>query len=226
MSPQETQVLQQFLDQLIEVKGISKDADAQAMIAQAVSRQPDAAYLLVQRALLLDQAVANAQNQIAQLQTEVSDLRAAATRPERSGFLDASGAWGNSALNRPSAPVPAFTPVLNNPPPAYGYPAPAQTMAAPQQGFFGGNGGSMLGTVAATAAGVAAGAFLFQGIGSLMGHHASGNSQALDSGGSAAAPAGSGGDGLISNYFTDDPVAQSDAGNSDGLDSFDDGDTA
>ncbi|WP_394781373.1 DUF2076 domain-containing protein [Undibacterium sp.] len=225
MSPQETQVLQQFLDQLIEVKGVSKDADAQAMIAQAVSRQPDAAYLLVQRALLLDQAVANAQNQIALLQTEVAELRAAAAKPERSGFLDASTAWGNSAMSRPIAAAPVTN--VNNPPPAYGYAAPAQIAVPPQAGFFGGNTGSMLGTVAATAAGVAAGAFLFQGIGSLMGHHTSGGTQALDTGGSgiesanhAAAAAGSGSDGLISNYFTDD------AGSNDDLGNFDDGDNA
>jgi hypothetical protein len=49
MSPQETQMLQNFLDQLVQVKGTVKDPQAQTMIQDAYARQPDAAYLLVQK---------------------------------------------------------------------------------------------------------------------------------------------------------------------------------
>ena len=51
-------------------------------------------------------------------------------------------------------------------------PAPVQSpVPVAKPGFLSGGAGSILGTVAATAAGVAGGAFLFQGIENLMGHH-------------------------------------------------------
>ncbi len=166
MSPQETQALQDFLDQLTQVRGIAKDAQADAMIATAVARQPDAAYLLVQRALLMDQALATSKAQIASLQSQVQALQSSAA-PARS-FLD-SNAWGNAPAGAwRSDPAPAYA--SGNAP----APAPVQTTPqyqaapAPSSGFFGGGMGSMLGTVAATAAGVAGGAFLYQGIEHLM----------------------------------------------------------
>ncbi len=70
MSPNETQLLQTFLTQLVQTQAGNKDSQAQIMIAEASARQPDAAYLLVQRCLLLEQAVAKAQTQIAQLQSD------------------------------------------------------------------------------------------------------------------------------------------------------------
>ncbi|KAF1041988.1 MAG: hypothetical protein GAK35_02967 [Herbaspirillum frisingense] len=164
MSPQETQTLQDFLNQLTQVRGIAKDAQADAMIAAAVAQQPDAAYLLVQRALLMEQALTASKAQIASLQNQVQSLQSnAAPSP---GFLDGN-AWGH-APGAPvrSSPVPAYTP-----PPAPVQAAPQYQAApapTPSSGFFGGGMGSMLGTVAATAAGVAGGAFLFQGIEHLM----------------------------------------------------------
>src|SRR3981189_1533140 len=53
MNPQESEVLQNFLDQLVRVRGVDKVPQADAMIKRAVAQQPDAAYLLVQRTLLL-----------------------------------------------------------------------------------------------------------------------------------------------------------------------------
>lgn len=155
MSPQENQLLHNFLQQLCEVRLTAKDPEVAAQIARASAAQPDAVYLLVQRTLLQDQAMQAAQQQIAQLQEQLARQSSAPA----SGFFGNSGvAWGNS-----SAALPAAT-------------APAQ----PASSFFGGNAGSLLGTVAATAAGVAAGAFLFQGLGSLMGgaHHPAGAASA------------------------------------------------
>lgn len=172
MSPQETQVLQDFLNQLTQVRGIGKDAQAEAMIATAVAQQPDAAYLLVQRALLMDQALATSKAQIASLQSQVQALQSGAS-PAPS-FLN-SNAWGNApATPVRSDPVPAYAaPYIPTPAPTPAA-APAQaapqyqTAPAPSPGFFGGGMGGMLGTVAATAAGVAGGAFLYQGIEHLM----------------------------------------------------------
>src|SRR5476649_841101 len=41
MSPQETQTLQQFLTQLVQVRGIVRDRQADAMIAGAVARRSE-----------------------------------------------------------------------------------------------------------------------------------------------------------------------------------------
>ena len=52
MNSEERRLLTEFLDQFKQVKGVAKDADAEALIAAAVAVQPDAPYLLVQKALL------------------------------------------------------------------------------------------------------------------------------------------------------------------------------
>ncbi|MBC3869528.1 DUF2076 family protein [Undibacterium oligocarboniphilum] len=186
MSPQEMQVLQNFLDQLVQVQGVSKDPQAAALISQAATRQPDTTYLLVQRALLLEQALVAANTQISSLQADLREQKALNALPASSAatpFLDpASSAWGNSASTRPLSPAPvtvavnapAATSVTGNPLTTYGTAAASAPFAAtaiPQSGssFFGGQGGSLLGNVAATAAGVAAGAFLYQGLSHLIG---------------------------------------------------------
>src|SRR4051794_32100827 len=97
MSPQDAQLLQDFLNQLVQVRGVAKDPEAEAMIARAVAQQPDASYLLVQRALLLQQALDNAKAEMTALQNQ---LRAA---PQKApAFLDPN-AWGNSGASRPAS---------------------------------------------------------------------------------------------------------------------------
>ena len=172
MTPQEHEKLQQFLDQMRQAQGVQRDPEADALINAAVSRQPDSAYLLVQRTLLQEQALEAARARIAELEQQLQ-----APKPATS-FLGGTDDWGNSARSRPSANVPAMAPPPSYPqPPAYqgGYPAvdPAQRQGGLSRFGMGGMGGgsSFLGTMAATAAGVAGGAFLFQGIGNLLGGH-------------------------------------------------------
>lgn len=207
MSPQETQVLEIFLNELMQARVGSKDPQAEAMIANAVVRQPDAAYLLVQRALLLDQALTAAKSQIAALQNQLQGARAGSAG---SSFLDAASAWGNSAVPRavvPPAAVPAAAPQQ--------MPDAAPQVARP--GFLSGGLGGSLGSIAATAAGVAGGAFLFQGIGNLL-HHNSGS-------GLLARPAESApSDTVINNYYGSEepPREQRDNGSlDDGWDNID-----
>ena len=162
MNASDTQKLQDFLNQLVQARGVAKDPQADALIQRAVAQQPDAAYLLVQRALLVEQALGNARNRIAELESQGGK--------NAGGFLDPN-AWGNSAQTRPSNPVPgveggSYQPATSSQPAA-----PAAPAAAAQGGFMRGGAGSMLGTVAATAAGVAAGSFLFHGIGNLLGNN-------------------------------------------------------
>ena len=95
MSPQEREELSQFLDQLIAARVGKRDSEADAMIRHACQRQPDAAYLLAQRAMIQAQALQAAQEEIARLRTPQPGA----------GFLD-SGAWGNHAL-APAQPARA-----------------------------------------------------------------------------------------------------------------------
>jgi hypothetical protein len=168
MSPQDSQLLQDFLNQLVQARGIPKDPEAEAMINRAVAQQPDAAYLLVQRALLMQQALNNAKAEIAALQSQ-----ARGAQQGTPAFLDPN-AWGNTGTSRPSAsqPAPMAAPPYQ---PQYQQPGPGSFQAqAPGNagGFLRGGGGGMLGNIAATAAGVAGGAFLFQGLEHLLGNHA------------------------------------------------------
>ncbi len=141
MIPQEQAQLQRFLETLVAAKGVNKLPDADRLIRQAIASQPDAAYLLVQRCMLLEQGLAQAKARIAELE----DSQA----PARSFF-------GSSASPvSPSAYAPAGPPSYAGP--AYGAPAAGS-------GF-----GSFLGQAAATAAGVAGGEFLFEGLEHLFG---------------------------------------------------------
>lgn len=163
MNTQDTQALEAFLNQLVQARGIAKDPQADSLITRAVAQQPDAAYLLVQRALLVERALDNAKAQIASLQ---SQLQAAQSPPGR-GFLEAEP-WGNSPGNSAGNGMraPAYAPAA----PAYNQ-APSMQSAAPapaSPGFFSGGMRGALGTAAATAAGVAGSAFLFQGIEHMM----------------------------------------------------------
>ena len=97
MNVQEREVLENFLNQLTQVRGVRKDSEADAIIARAIAQQPDAAYLLVQRALLLEQALNQAKAQIVELQS--------GRQPAGESFLDSS-IWGRSSSDPPrSGPV-------------------------------------------------------------------------------------------------------------------------
>jgi hypothetical protein len=162
MTPQEQQLIDSFLTRLAAVRGVAKDPQAEALIQQRLAEQPDALYLLVQRSLLLDHALENAKAQIAQLQAQ---------QQGGASFLGDHG-WGN-----PGASVP---------PPAPGMPPPMPQAAPPswRERWFGGAAAgappmapaqpSFLASAATTAAGVAGGMFLFNGIESLLGGHQGG----------------------------------------------------
>jgi hypothetical protein len=147
MTPQEIQVLQRFLTQLTQAHVSAKDPDAAAMIRRAVAQQPDAAYLLVQRALLLAQALEQAKSQLAQLQAQRDSVAN-------------SGSWNHAS---PPTPGPGLAPVST-----------PQAQAAPQTAGANSGWGGFLSNAATTAAGVAGGAFLVQGLEGLFGHHAGG----------------------------------------------------
>ena len=156
MNIQEREQLTQFLQQLKGAQVGAKDAEAERLIQETCRQQADASYLLVQRSMLLGQALETAQAEIARLQQALEPPRAGSN-----SFLGGN-AWGNTpvapavGLQRPAglAAVPPIPPAAVSP---------------------SSWGAGMLGTVATTAAGVVAGSFLFQGIEHLMGNHNSSN---------------------------------------------------
>lgn len=180
MNAQERDQLNQLLNQLSEVKLAAKDEEAQTLINEAAARQPDAAYLLVQRTMLLEQALNSAKARIDELQNQLQKNQAA----QNNSFLS-NDPWAQASKA-------ALVPGANN------YQIPREASQAPAAApAFGGGSSSFLGNVATTAAGVVAGSFLFQGIGSLLGHHSGGFGQ---QGFGEHAPEQT----VINNYYGDD----------------------
>jgi hypothetical protein len=148
MTLQEKELLARFLEQLAHAQPPRKDAEADALIRETAARQPDAAYLLVQRALQLEQLLQASQEQLRTLNAERGQ-----TRPAAATFLSDPNAWGSRAIAGAAPQTPARAPALS----------PA---AAPAQRGSWASG--LFGNIASTAAGVVAGSFLFQGIRDFM----------------------------------------------------------
>lgn len=160
MTPDERTLLAQFLSDLSRTQGVAKDPEAAQLIDATVRSNPDCAYVLVQHALMADQALHQAQAQIAALQAQ-----GRAAQP--SSFL------GGAGLGPRMAPPPQQTPWAQAAAPAAAPP--------PAAGFFGGGGGGpfsgggglggFLRSAGTTAAGVAGGELLFSGLSNLFGGH-------------------------------------------------------
>lgn len=148
MNPQEKVQLEQFLQQLNSTQAGAKDSDANALITESVKKQPDASYLLVQRAMGLEMALQVAQKQMADMQAQIDQ-----TNKPSSGFLSGINSWGRAAPSQ-GAPTNAMAA------------RPAAGAAQPSAW-----GSGMLGAIATTAIGVVAGSMLYQGIQSMMGQN-------------------------------------------------------
>ena len=186
MTPQEKELLTTLLDRLKNTPRQPKDPEADTLIRQATTEQPDLPYYLVQTVLIQDLSLHQAQQRIADLEKQLADAQQA-TKPTVGSFL--GGLFGNRPPAQPSAPAQAGpwtrSPQVAAAPPTqpYGQPGYAPQPGYGQQpmgggGFMGGGmggaGGGFLRSAAATAAGVAGGALLFQGISSLFGNHYAG----------------------------------------------------
>lgn len=154
MNPQEKVQLEQFLQQLNSTQAGAKDSDADALIAKSIKLQPDASYLLVQRAMGLEMALQVAQKQMAEMQAQIDQAnQASQANKSSSGFLSGINSWGRAA---PTSGAPANAMAAK----------PAAGAAQPSAW-----GSGMLGAIATTAVGVVAGSLLYQGIQSMMGQN-------------------------------------------------------
>jgi hypothetical protein len=213
MNPQEKELLTTLLDRVKNAPRQDKDPEADALIRQAMAAQPDLPYYLTQTVLIQDLSLHQAQQRIADLEKQLADAQQAA-KPSVGSFL--GGLFGS----RP--PAQAGGPAQAGPPPAGPWTRSPQVAAAPpaqpygqpgyapQPGYgqqpmagglmgggMGGAGGGFLRSAAATAAGVAGGALLFQGIESLFGNHYAGG---LMSGGMTPGL----GESVVNNYYGND----------------------
>jgi hypothetical protein len=93
MTPDERNLLQTFLGDLQRASPVAKDPEADGMIMQAVRANPDAVYLLVQHALISDQALHTAQQQIQALQAQPAPMQSPAP-----SFLASSPPWGGQLV--------------------------------------------------------------------------------------------------------------------------------
>lgn len=204
MSPEERQLLQGLFDRMRNNAGTQRDAEAERMIADNVRQQPYAPYLLAQTVLVQDQALQAANARLQDLEAQVRDQQGQ-SGGGGGGFL--SGLFGGGQRQAPP-PVPQQRPVWNQggaPQGGYpgggfqggGYPPPP-----PQAGPWGAGGGAapagggFLHGALQTAAGVAGGVMLADGIRSLFGGH--NNPMGIASG-----VPGVGGDTVVNNYYGD-----------------------
>ncbi|HEX9559590.1 MAG TPA: DUF2076 domain-containing protein, partial [Reyranella sp.] len=152
MQAQERELIAGLFGRLQPFESQPRDPEADSLIRDYITRQPAAPYLLVQTVLVQEQALKAAQQRIAELEANAGGA------PASSGFLGSAprlGPWGA----QPAAQAPAQA-----------APATRSPLQAALSGQPAGGGG-FLRSAMATAAGVAGGALLFEGIRGLMGHN-------------------------------------------------------
>lgn len=147
MQQQERDLIADLFGRLQQYENQPRDAEAERLIASYVARQPASPYLLVQTALVQEEALKQARARIAELESKASSQGTG--QGSFLGNAPRPGPWGSAPTQ---APQPA--------------PAPASPWGAPQASA----GGGFLRSALATAAGVAGGALLFEGIRNMFGH--------------------------------------------------------
>ena len=163
--------------QQAETDSAPRDAQAEARIKEHMARQPAVGYYMTQSILVQEHALQSldAQNkqqvqQIQQLQDELQ--RAKATQPAPAsggGFL--SSIFGGGSREPQPAPSNSGGGWREPARPAFGQPAPQQNYQPPQAPAAAPAGSGFLGGAMKTAAGVAGGVLLAEGISSLFHHN-------------------------------------------------------
>ena len=173
MTPEERNLISGLFDRLSQANPQGKDAEADQLIRSKVAEIPAAPYMLVQSLLVMQQAVASAQSRISALEKQLAEREPApSSQPAGGSFLaGVASLFGGGqphgqpqrATTPPPPPPAPMQPAQQAQPQPYGYPPPVAQPAA--------RGGGFLQGALTTAAGVAGGALLFQGIEGLLGHN-------------------------------------------------------
>ena len=173
MTPQERQLVAGLFERLETLERNRRDPDAEAAIAEGARRAPHALYALVQTVLVQDEALRAAD-------ARIRALEGAGETGEtgQGGFLDS---MRDTFLGRRDE-------VRGSVPPVRGTGGWQGGPAAPQAGA--GQGGSFLGTAAASAAGVIGGALLLNSFRNLFGGGESASAMGRSGGAEQASPWG------------------------------------
>lgn len=173
MTPDERRLLTELFDRIGRTAETRRDGEAESFIADEVRRRPFAPYVMAQTVIVQEQALKGAAARIEELEARVRDLEA--RQEEGAGtFLGGIGkslfgegrtsvpVTGRPAVGRSAQGASVWNrgDVLPSRMPFRGTGAPAG-----RPGF---GGGGFLGSALATAAGVAGGALLFQGLSHLF----------------------------------------------------------
>ena len=192
MTPEEHNLISGLFDRLRNVNPVQKDQEAEQLIKQSTAAQPDSPYLLVQTLLVQEHALNNAQVRIQQLEKQVAQApqQGQSSSQGSGGFL--SGLFGHHSdpAPQPAQQSSAIPPQQLPQNPAYAQnapPYPSTVNMAPSAG------GGFLRSALTTAAGVAGGAVLFQGIENLLGHNSGPFGPSLGGGGGFFGGGGYGG---------------------------------
>ncbi|WP_017903170.1 DUF2076 domain-containing protein [Pseudomonas asplenii] len=170
--------------QQAEKDSAPRDAQAEARIKEHLTRQPAAPYYMTQSILVQEHAVKSLDEQNRQLQAQVQQLQAELQQARAQGGAPAqsSGGFLSSLFgggNREPAPAPSSSgggwreparPAFNAPP-QQNYNPPPSNYAPQQAAPAAPIGSGFLGGALKTAAGVAGGVMLAEGISSLFHHN-------------------------------------------------------
>ena len=167
MTPEERTLISTLFERLNSAAAQAKDPQAEEYISTKVSQQPSAPYLLVQSTLVMQQALTAAQTRIADLEKQLAAGQRPGEEPSGSFLSGVANLFGvGQSPAQPSRGPQAAPPLPSQSAPL----SPLSPPPLPQTGP-GPAGGGFLQSALSTAAGVAGGALLFQGIQNLLGHN-------------------------------------------------------
>jgi len=178
MTPDERQLITGLFDRMRAFALPQKDREAETLINQAVGAMPDAPYMLVQSVLVQEQALEAANARVQELEARVRDLEEG-PQPQQSGGSFLGGLFGGT---RPDAERrPSSVPVIGSR--AGSLPSVPQSRAQAAPDMQQPAGGGFMRSAMTTAAGVAGGMLLAEGIRNMLGGssaHATPSSAASD----------------------------------------------
>jgi uncharacterized protein len=227
MTPDEQNLIENLFERLRQADGTPKDAQAEQLIRAKSTALPSAPYLLAQAVIVQEHALTNAQARIAELENQLA--AGGQNAPASGGGSFLSGVSRLFGGNKPATPPPVPQQPQYQQQPGYqqvpgtGGPVtpPPVPMAAPQGmpypstvNLGPSSGGGFLKSALATAAGVAGGAALFQGIESLIGHNAGAFGPALGERGvlPAAGNTETENTEIVNNYYGNESQGSGEAG--------------
>ncbi|MBV8816152.1 MAG: DUF2076 domain-containing protein [Verrucomicrobia bacterium] len=211
MTPEEQNLIENLFDRLRQADVSPKDQQAEQLIRSKTAGLPSAPYLLAQAVIVQEHALSNAQAKIAELENRVAAASQSTQASGSGSFLSGVSKLFGGGKPTPPPPAPQYQQAPGSgyqqvpgtgagavPPPIpaspQNLPYPSTVNLAPSAG------GGFLKSALTTAAGVAGGAALFQGIESLLGHNAGAFGPAL--GERAFYPEG-GNTEVVNNYYNE-----------------------